>query len=141
MSKAIARGNKKTLIDNCFEDIRSFDFLKKKMCRVLSSEIKSMCSNKVNSILRSTKCAVLKNFKWSQLIHELKVNAPLLYCILNACVGTSVNREAVICMCCSIILSSCFKRMCLVQKIISLILYAGHTGKEVNMYTYCIVGI
>ncbi|SMN01816.1 hypothetical protein SPONN_108 [uncultured Candidatus Thioglobus sp.] len=144
MSKALARGSKKSVVEDCFKDPKIHMYLKKKIGRVLKSEIKSMCSNKVNSILRSTSsCKNLTKFKWSYVIDELKVHAPLLFDILVSCIPLNgANSQAIICMCSSLIFSNHFKHMNLIQKIISLILYAGRAGKQVRVsHCTCILNI
>lgn len=143
MSKALARGNKKSVVDDCFKDPKIFTYLKKKLGRVLKAEIKKMCSNKVRSILRSTAtCDNLKNFKWSDVIDEMKIHAPLLFSLLSSCIPLSLsNSEAVICMCSSLIFCSHFRHMNLIQKIVSLILYAGHAGKQVSEFLEMIQNI
>ena len=75
MSKAIARRSKKSLVDHCFNEPATFKYLKKKIGTILRSEIKMMCSNKVDSVLRSS-CEgdTIVNFKWSVLIEEMNVH-------------------------------------------------------------------
>ncbi len=64
MSKTLARGNNKSVVDDCFKDEKMYVYLKKKLRRTLKSEIKSMCSNKVQSVLRSTaSCENLKKLE------------------------------------------------------------------------------
>lgn len=135
MSKALARGNKKSVIDDCFKDPKTHTYLKKKLGRVLKSEIRVMCSNKVQSTLHSTTtCNNLNKFKWSIVIEEMKVHAPLLFDLLASCIPLSgTNSESIICMCSSLILCNHFKHMNFIQKIISLILYAGRAGKQVSV--------
>ena len=61
--------------------------------------------------------------------------------ILEGCTKTKVtrvNRKAVMGMCVVLLLKHRFIKMCLVQKIISLILYTGQANKQV--YTYIIFG-
>ena len=63
--------------------------------------------------------------------------APTLLALLEFCTYTRkprVNRMAVLGMCVALLLKFSFHKMCLVQKIISLILYAGHSGKQVNKH-------
>ena len=65
---------------------------------------------------------------------ELLCNAPVLLMILRACTETKrprVNRVAVMVMCAALILKHRFSEMSLMQKIISLILYAGNSDKQV----------
>ena len=78
MSKALARGSKKSVVDDCFKDETMYKYTKKKIGRTLKSEIKLMCSDKVQSILRSTSSYNLRKFEWSSVIEEMKINSPLL---------------------------------------------------------------
>ena len=128
MSKALARGSKKSVVDDCFSGPTLFKFVKKKIGSLLKYEIKLMCSNKVQSVLHSTSsCSNLKKFNWNNIMDELKANAPiLLHNILTSCIPSkNANFQATICVCSSLIFYSHFRQMNLVQKIISLILYAG----------------
>ena len=85
----------------------------------------------MNSILRSNN---IESFTWEKLLDELKHNAPTFLGFLQTCVHTSTlrsNSEAVVGICAAIILKHRYNRMNLVQKILSLILHAGHAGKQV----------
>ena len=93
-----------------------------------------MCSEHTSSVLSSQSVTDLWEFTWEKLLHELKVNAPILLSILRECTKTRrprPNQNAVIGMCAVILLKHRFKKMSLVQRILSLILYAGHSGKQV----------
>ena len=46
MTKSIARGFKKALVDQCFNDVETFKYVITKLNIILTSEIKSMCSEK-----------------------------------------------------------------------------------------------
>jgi len=77
---------------------------------------------------------MLLEFDWNNLKAELSVNAPIFLSILEACTPTirpQTNSTAVIGLCAALILKHRFTKMCLLQKIISLILYAGHSDKQV----------
>ena len=66
---------------------------------------------------------------------ELKANAPILLHILTSCIPSkNANFQAIICVCSSLIFYSHFRHMNLVQKMISLILYAGRANKQVSSY-------
>ena len=108
------------------------------MSRILKSEIRALCSN---SVLRSQAVTDLSQFTWDNLIKEMQTFAPVLLSLLYACTETKTsrsNREATIGICVSVLLKYRFSKMCLVQKLIALILYAGHSAKSVssNMYYY-----
>ncbi len=98
-------------------------------------EVKCMASDKVNSILQSTNANDLKCFSWNSLLTELTQFAPLMSSVLVSATKTRAprsNTKAVIGMCAAIILKHRNPRMNIVQKINSLILYAGHSSKQVS---------
>ncbi len=78
----------------------------------------------------------MKNIKWITVIEELKMYAPILFGMLNACTlitSDKRNRIATIGICASILLQYRCHHMNLVQKIIMLILYGSHCGKQVSI--------
>ena len=94
-----------------------------------------MCSDNVNSILKSLNTDELKLFTWDKVLSELKLHAPVLTNILLSCTKTKAvhkNQTGTVGFIASILFKYKYNRMNLVQKIISLILYAGHCAKQVN---------
>lgn len=135
ISKAAARGHKKGVVDQCFEDTKIRDYIFSKVSRIIQSELKAMCSERVSSILRNEDNEAIKTFKWDSFLSEVQLNAPILYQLLLACTKTKeprFNRPGVIGMCMAMLLRHRSDRMSLVHKIIALILYTGHSGKQVN---------
>ncbi len=103
----------------------------------ITKEVKCMASDKVNSILQSTNADDLKSFSWNSLLTELTKFAPLMSSVLVSATKTQAprsNTKAVIGMCAAIILKHRNPRMNVVQKINSLILYAGHSSKQVSFF-------
>lgn len=99
--------------------------------REVQKEIKAMVSNKTHSILSTESLA---EFEWSTLLEELHTHAPVLAGILQAATKTRVKRlnsDAVVGMCASILIKNRNPKMSLLQKIVSLVLYSGHTCKQV----------
>ena len=90
------------------------------------------------STARALLClGTLKEFTWDKLFEELSFNAPILLSILRDCTQTRrprTNRSAVIGMCFAILLKYRYLKMNLIQKIISMILYAGDSTKQVIYY-------
>lgn len=106
---------------------------------MVRNELISMCTESRSSILRSQSPAALRGFTWNALLQELAVTAPILLSILQKCTHTRrprPNQAAVIGMCFSILLKHRFSKMCLMQKILTLILYGGHSGKQVAALLY-----
>ena len=102
----------------------------------MRKEIRTMCSDNIKSSLQSqSKEKLTSGLSWDQLHSELSKNAPTLLSFLQACTKTRVarpNTKAVVGVCAAIILKHRQPKMNLLQKIISLILYAGHASKVIS---------
>lgn len=136
MGRSIARGSKKSLIDQCHDDPETRKFMLNKIGRVLKGEMKIMSQVKTGSILRSGSYDDMKVFQWETLLEELKLHAPVLYNILDSCTSTKhqrINRSATIGICAAILLRYRCSRMSLVQKVLMLVLHASHCGKQVKL--------
>ena len=123
IGKAIACKNLMTTeaLKNSSTRDNNLKILGKQIC----DEIKVMSSDQTDSILRSKNSDLLKQFNWKLLLSELKLHAPLLASIYN-----SVTKRK------SAYINNCNSRMNLVQKFISLLLYAAGTSKQVSMLLY-----
>jgi hypothetical protein len=135
VGKAIARGSKKALAEECFKDPVIKKYMMAKLGKVFRSELGAMCSVKVSSILLKRSEDVYAEFSWDMLYAELKANAATFLSILESCTQTRRprrNRKATIGICAAILLKYRFSKMSLVQRILSLILYAAHSGKQVS---------
>lgn len=135
LGKAVARRSKKEIVDQSMKDPLVKRYMIEKMGQILRSEVTTMCSDRTCSILSNQSVDAMKIFTWDALLIELQSHAPLLYSLLTSCTHTRrprPNRNAVIGVCAAILLKHRYERMSLVQKIISLILYAGHSGKQVS---------
>ena len=136
MVKAVARQSKLTIARECIKDQTTRSYVMKCISRIIQSEMKKMCSHEANSILKQQLPINFEEFSWDSLIGEVQTHAPVLYSFMNACTKTKKprsNKKATIGMCVAILLKYRYSNMCLVQKIVSLILYAGHSAKQVCM--------
>ena len=114
-------------------------YIMKKIGKLVHVELCKLSPDKNSSILRNNSIEILKNFHWDVLLNEFSTNAPLLMSILGACTETKkprINTKAVIAMCMGILLKHHFVKMCMVQKMVSLIMYAGHADKQVFLCSY-----
>ena len=124
----------------------------------VQKEIKSICSKKVNSVLREASADIVSSFSWELLVKEIEVNAPTLLSLLHACVDVKRRQRkrnsvlssrksksqipsntAAIGVCAGIILRNANHHMNLVQRLISLILDNGHSSKQVGIAFYMIL--
>ena len=134
IGKAVARGSRQAMAVGCFNELETRKYLLKHMGVILRNELKVMCSDNTSSILQSLDIAKLKEFSWDKLLDELKSNTPVFLHILQECTRTRKprpNQDAVVCVCAAILLKHRFAKMSLLQRVLSLILYAGHSGKQV----------
>ena len=123
----------KKVADECLSDDKIKGYIISKIGRDVRTEIKNLSSSQ--SILCSQSLDYLKSFDYDIIIYdELNQKAPYLLSFLMAATKTRSlrsNRIAVICTCAMIILKFRYTKLNLFQKIISLILYAGHCSKKV----------
>lgn len=135
VTKAVCRGSKMKVVSECMKDSKMQNYTIQLIGRILRKEMTSLCSDSAKSMLREKTASALTQFTWGRLYDELSVHAPTLLAVLESCTCTRKprpNRTAVVGMCVAVLLKFRFQNMCLVQKIISLILYSGHSGKQVN---------
>ena len=130
--KKFGRGSKQAAVENCFKDPITKSYLIRILQTIVHKEIQSLCSDKVNSVLRR---ADIRNFNWDQLLEEVQCHAPVFFAIIQSCAHTTtprMNKKPVIGICIAVLLKHKFHKLCLIQKLISIVLYAGHAGKEVH---------
>lgn len=106
--------------------------------KILVSEVQALCSDSFQSVLRSKDVNDLKTFTWDRVLSEAQDCAPTLLQLLESCTRPASgglpkpNRKAIIGLCICILCRYRRPSMSLFQKIISLILYSGHSAKQVS---------
>ena len=108
-----------------------------KLGTMLRQELKMMCSDSTQSVLRTQSLSDNPTFSWSTIYSELQLHAPLLFNLLSSLTRTRhvrSNQKAVMCVCAAVLLKYRFPQMSLLQKVVSLIMYAGHASKQVNVF-------
>lgn len=104
--------------------------------QMLQREVAALCSDKVKSVLAQKSKESVKNFRGvvSALLDEMKTRAPTLLSLLKWSMKTRKKRpktDIVIAMVTSIICKHRKQSACQFQRIVSLILYTGHSSKQV----------
>ena len=120
-----------------------------KVGKLVRDEVRALCSDRHDSILKSTNPQTLCNFNCEMVINEMEECAPTLLSILRECtrplrvrkqqhgtqkkrrVSTPSRQNAIIAMCTAILCKNRRPSMCLLQKIVSMILQAGRSSKQV----------
>ena len=143
----IARKSKKTVAQEALRDPITKLCIVKMLGKELRQEVKTMSSQGANSILKSPNTEHLKEFTWDMILSELSKFAPLLKSLLCFATKTRTprsNTDAVIGMCAAMMFKHQNRNMNLVQRINSLVLYAGHAPKKVMFvppqYMHCCAG-
>ena len=135
MGKAIARKSKKTVSAEALKDQVTKKYVLKMLGNELAKEVRDMASDSGNSILQSQNPDHLERFTWDKLLGGLSMFAPVLKSLLSSATSAKVHHsstDAVIGLCAAIFIKHCNSNVNLVQKINSLIVYAGHSSKQVQ---------
>ena len=133
--KAIARGSRAKIAQECLKDPITREHVIKNIAATIKSEIVTLCSESVNSILQQDSKNSIMDFSWDNFLNELKAHTPVLFQILQHCTVTKVprsNKMFVISMCVAMLCKLRNPRMSLIHKIVALILYSGHSSKAVS---------
>lgn len=118
-------------------DVSIREYILRIIGRLVHKEVKMLCSDNVNSILKEDNPEVLKSFTWQIFQHELSTHAPIFMGVLeSASVKSKPSSEVSVCLCAALIARSRTPTMTLPAKILSLVLYAGHSSKEVYIMHY-----
>lgn len=111
--------------------------------KLVRKEMMAMCKRDDPSVLRNSSREAMQSFSWDSLVDELQEKAPTFLQLLRGCIRTKrrlvsktgrsyiANENTIIGLCAAILLRHRNTRMNLVQRIISVILYSGHTPKQV----------
>lgn len=110
------------------------------LAQVIRQEIAKLCSSKVSSIQTSRDAKSLQGFSWDSLIDEATEHAPTLVQLLMESTkkgkkrqGSQGSQRILIGMCLSLLCRHRNQKMSLVQKLLGLILYSGHSAKQVRI--------
>ena len=110
--------------------------------QVIREEVKELCSNKISSVQRLRDVKSLQDFSWDTVVDEAAQLAPNLVHLLTECTKkdkkrktAGINQKSIIGMCISLICKHQNHKMSLVQKMLGLVLYAGHSAKQVRVST------
>ena len=110
------------------------NYIPKMIGREVAKKVKDMVSDKVKSVLQSQNVDQLESFCWAILLQQFSEFAPILKRLLTYATKTRLprsNTDAVIGFCAAILLNHRNPKMNLIQQINSIILYAGHSSKQV----------
>lgn len=93
-----------------------------------------MCSHKRNSSFSQNVMNNFCTFTWGKVLDELEQTAPLILSLLDGCAHTKSPGTTKMQLWECAALKLHHPKMTLIQRIVSIILYAGHAGKQVGFY-------
>lgn len=131
IGKAVARKSHKEIAVECMKNKFTCQHAIRLIGNKVKEEIRAISSSSVALVYQSK-----NSIKWSKFISAVSTCAPTLLSLLTSATktrGPRCNQSAVIGMCFALLLKHRNPKLNLVQKIISLILYAGHCSKQVAM--------
>lgn len=125
------------LARQCLQNNATRRYVTKGIGQSIQHELASLCSDKVDSILRDKSAQALETFSWETVTEEMKTRAPTLLCLLEMCTRTRKprkNRKAVIGLIAAILCRHRRPTASLLQRLLSIVLYTGHSSKSVSTY-------
>lgn len=139
MGKVLARGSSVSIAVEATQNVKTRKHVVATLGRLVRKELQTLCSERVNSIQRTRSAKSLKEFGWSGIIEEAREHAPTLVQLLTSLTrkndrSTELSKAQLgaIGMMLSVMCKIRNPRMMLFQRVMSVILYAGHSAKQVS---------
>lgn len=114
--------------------------------RLLSKEMRSVCSVKASSVLCNRDVKSVQNFDVHLIVTEMEKHAPTIITFLRSCISSQtvvkatrkrssvIDKDQIVGVCSAILLRGISQRMNQFQRVVSTILYCGHCCKTVSYY-------
>lgn len=151
LARSVGRRNRASIGRQAVRDPTIRQRVLSLLAKDVQKEMTTMCARRTGSILRQSSVQAITEFSWDTLSAELQRLAPTLYSLLKGCVDVKRRRQkkpqkgvqhrritkrhpsntATIGVCASILLRHKNVHMNALQRIISLVLHSGHSGKMV----------
>lgn len=134
LGRFVGRGNKESIVKAVMENPHLHEFVVRAISKEVQGELKEICSDSYDTILRMKYKVALQNFTWSRVWKELQSKTPTLLAILSG--GYSKGQvQPALCTCASILMKLRNPKVNLVQAMISVLLKAGHANTQVSVLT------
>lgn len=102
------------------------------LARKIKQEMKSFSSDKFDSMLRDKQNA-LHQFSWESIFLEMSKGIPTLMKFLMKMLPKPHCKKQIICTVASQILKARHRNMCLIQRVVSVMLYGNGIKKRVSL--------
>ena len=131
----ICCGSYPSLASSLVTSDRTGNTVLKSLVQNIQKEIKHICSDDHDSILRDAHEGV-KRFNWETVWAELMAQVPLLMKLLALIVRFSVKEKPLLCLIASMILKHHSPQVSLVQRAITVLLHGCAVPKKVSGHVY-----
>ena len=133
MGKALGRRKHHSFAKHAVHNVISRSYIVKHLGKIIRAELRNLCSN---SILLNKDREALSSFSWDGITQEFQLKSPLLFTLLESCLpkAMGLDSQVIIGTCICVLAKSRRSSASLLQRVVSLILYQGHAGKQVSIY-------
>ena len=117
------------------KDKKAFPWVALGVGKMIKHEIAKLCSDNVNSLLKSKGKESMGQFPWENLRKEISFHCPTLHKLLYCATTTRVrrpNQDNFVTVLVSMLCKFRSSNMSVLQRMISLLLYAAHSGTIVS---------
>lgn len=142
LAKRLARGSAVSIAVECVRNKKTQKHVITALAQNIRKELKQLCSRRIKSLQRARDSSTLQGFNWDAIVDEAAEHAPNLVQILSECTKrkkSGKEQKSVIGVCLSLLCKNHNPQMTLFQRMISLILYAGHSAKKVSSILLIII--
>ncbi len=133
LGKTLGRRCQQSFAKHAYRDRAIRGYMLQQLSRDCKAEIKKLCST--GSVLLKREKDDLTTFTWKSFLEAVQESAPTIVLLLQSCIPTTtcLDHQAIVGVCVAILAKSRRSSACLVQRIVSLVLYAGHCSKQVSI--------
>ena len=129
---SLSHGRYRSAANNIVAFSKTHKYVLSAVTKQIHGEMKSICSVNYNSVLRGEHENV-KHFNWGAIWNEFSLKLPTLVLFLQKLLPKSDNKFLSFLIC--VIIKHRCKHMSLFQRVISVLMYAHGTSKQVGSLT------
>lgn len=130
MGQSLRRKNRKSLVNQMMKDKTMKGMIASKVGELMCKELKQLCKD--NSCFTDKSMPAIESFNWTDVAAKLKKDCPYLFTLLEKSTKKiGLEKDIVIVVCASVLLKSHSERANILQRLISVLLFASHAPKQV----------
>ena len=125
--------------NRCTQNVFTRRAMVKTVSRMVKKEVAAVCSNKFPSVFTNKSEEAVMSLEFNSIVKDLDSQAPTLLSLLKSCLKTKTprgNEDVILVVIAGIIFKHRRPSCSLIQRVISLVLYVGHSAKQVRILHY-----